>query len=110
MSTAAPVRKGRASKWGSSEVGRTLYVDGMEVIDIELERSLVFWRTRFGVPHNSLRTFEHWLEAWEQWGEFLTAKCIKAIARPWPTPRGSFPPGRCLPPCRAGGPARELSS
>lgn len=79
MSTAAAVHKGRASKWGSSEVGRTLYVDGIEVIDLELERSLVFWRTRHGLPHHALRTFEHWLEAWEKWGEFLTQKCIEAM-------------------------------
>lgn len=76
MTTTARIGKPLERECGTSEAGREKYVEGTAVLDLELERCLVFWRTRHGMPHHSLRTFEHWLAAWEQWGELLTRKCI----------------------------------
>jgi len=72
-----PARRG--SPFKNSEANRTPYDESIEVLDLEIERTLVRWRTRHGRPHHSLRTLDDWAAAWRQWGEILVEKCIEFL-------------------------------
>jgi hypothetical protein len=62
----------------SSEHGRLPYCDEVEVLELELERALVFWKCRNG-KHPSLKTQEDWSSAWRQWAKVLLPKFIATM-------------------------------
>ena len=65
-------------RWGHTERGRRLCCDDDEVLDLELERALVFWTTRSG-PHKALHTREDWAWAWLKWADVLLPKVIEFL-------------------------------
>ncbi len=62
----------------SSERGRLPYSDDVEVLELELERALVFWQCRNG-KHPSLKMQEDWASAWRQWAAVLLPKFIATL-------------------------------